>query len=234
MKIAILTICTGKYNLFFDNFYQSCKEKFLSNMHRTFFVFTDGEIQTKENVIRVEQKKLGWPFDTMMRFHMFNRIESLLHEYDYIFFMNVNMFVNLEIHDDILPTLENDFLVGVDHPCFSGKKINSFTYERNPISKFYIPFDTGKYYFQGCLNGGRSKEFLTMSKELENLINGDLINNHIPLWHDESALNWYFYKKNPKVLPSSYAYVESSVEEYEKKIIQLDKNKFGGHTFLRS
>jgi hypothetical protein len=234
MNIAIITICTGKYTLFFDGLYKSCKEHFIKEAYKGFFVFTDGEIQKQDDIIRVEQKKLGWPFDTMMRFHMFNRIEPLLTEYDYIFFMNANMLVVDEITSDILPTKENDYLVGVDHPGFTGRDPKFYTYEKNPISNFFIKDGEGKHYFQGCLNGGRSNEFLSMSKELEYLMNEDLQKRHIPLWHDESALNWYFSKRNPKLLAPSYAYPDVADPPYEKKILQLDKNKFGGHDYLRS
>ena len=233
MKIAILTICTGKYTMFFKQLYETCKMNFLEEYEKTFFVFTDGDIENNSDVVRIEQKKLGWPFDTMMRFSMFNRISDRLSEYDYIFFLNANMVVSSKVGSEILPNEENDYLVGVDHPGFHGKPKQNFTYERNKSSNFYIPFEDGKIYFQGCFNGGRNKEFLEMSKELEILIYDDLKKNHIPLWHDESALNWYYSKRNPKPLPPSYAYPEVSEPDYEKKIIQLDKTKYGGHDFLR-
>jgi hypothetical protein len=233
MKIAILTICTGKYTIFFKQLYESCKTNFLQEDEKTFFVFTDGEIESSSDVVRIEQRKLGWPLDTMMRFSMFNRISDKLLEYDYIFFLNANMVVSSKVGSEIIPNEENDYLVGVAHPGFHGEPKERFTYERNKSSNFYIPFEEGKVYFQGCFNGGRSKEFLEMSKQLDVLIYDDLKKNHVPLWHDESALNWYYSKRNPKSLPPSYAYPEVAEPDYEKKIIQLDKTKHGGHDFLR-
>jgi len=233
MRVAILTICTGKYTMFFKGFYESSKEYFLPGIEKNFFVFTDGVIENGSDVIRVEQKKLGWPFDTMMRFSMFNSISDQLKDFDYIFFLNANMVCVEKVGEEILPNKENDYLVGVDHPGFYHRPQDTFTYERNRISNFFIDINQGKNYFQGCLNGGRSKEFLEMSIELEKLIYDDLRKNHIPLWHDESALNWYYSKRNPKVLPPSYAYPEVANPDYDKKIIQLDKSKFGGHDFLR-
>lgn len=42
MKIAILYICTGKYNQFWDGFYKSSEEYFLKGKaEKEYFVFTD-------------------------------------------------------------------------------------------------------------------------------------------------------------------------------------------------
>lgn len=232
-KINIFTICTGKYIAYFDQFYKSCQDKFLSDYEKKYFVFTDGELPQYDNVVKVQQNKLGWPFDTMMRFKMFNSVEHLL-DGDYVYFFNVNMQFLENISDEVIPGEENDWLMGVNHPGYYNKNCLGFPYERNAISNFYIPFGNGKNYFQGCFNGGRTSEFMMMSKKLEQLIDDDLSKKIIPVWHDESALNWYYISKNPLMIDSSYAFPESSNLPFEKKIIQLDKNKLGGHAYLRN
>ena len=52
MKIAILYICTGKYNQFFNDFYSSCESKFLKGRaDKEYFVFTDDlSISNQKNV----------------------------------------------------------------------------------------------------------------------------------------------------------------------------------------
>lgn len=42
-KIAILYICTGKYEELFDDFYESSEKYFFQNDYRHYFVFTDSE-----------------------------------------------------------------------------------------------------------------------------------------------------------------------------------------------
>lgn len=233
MKISILTICTGKYKIFFDDFYKSCEKYFLKDVDKTYYVFTDGEIPDMHNVIKIHQDKLGWPYDTMMRFKMFNSISDKINS-DYTFFFNINMLLVDEIGNEVIPSEENDYLVGVNHPCFFDKTKNTFPYERNSKSIFYIPYESGYFYYQGCFNGGRTKDFMDMSKILEEKIDLDLTNDIIPIWHDESALNWFFEKKNPLLMSPSYAYPESFNLNIEKKIIQRDKSLLGGHSFLRS
>jgi hypothetical protein len=234
MNITIFTICTGKYNIFFENFYNSCDKYFLTDHNKRYFVFTDSDIISRENIVKVYQKKIGWPFDTMMRFHMFNRVRTEVLKSDYTFFFNVNLNFVDQINDEVLPNEENDYLVGVSHPGYHQTPIDHLPFERNPVSSFFIPFGQGRNYFQGCFNGGKTELFMEMSEELELKLNSDLQKKHIPIWHDESALNWYLNQRNPLTLPPSYAHPEKCEPQTVIKAIQIDKKDHGGHDFLRN
>lgn len=234
MKIGILTICLGKYNIFFDDLYYSFEKKFLPAHGKTYYVFSDSEIKEYDNVKKIYQEKRGWPYDTMMRFHMFNKMKEELLKNDYLFFFNVNMLAVKEIGDEVLPGKENDFLMGVNHPGFYHRPNIDFPYERNPKSECYIPMDEGKFYYQGCFNGGKSDVFLEMSQKLEEKTDLDLKNGIIPLFHDESMLNWYYKDKNPLLMPPSHAYPEMWNLPFKKIMVQRDKQNYGGHDYLRS
>ena len=190
MKIGILTICTGKYDIFFKSLYESLENNFLIDHEKTYYVFTDGVIPEHEKVVVIQQEKLGWPHDTMMRFHMFNSISEQISQEDFLYFFNANMKALNIIGDEVLPTEENDWLMGAHHPGFFGKGVLAFPYDRNPECSCYIPVGDGKFYAQGCFNGGRSKEWLEMSKILSDNIDIDTKKGIIPLWHDESEINW--------------------------------------------
>lgn len=233
MNIGILIICTGNYSVFFNSLYDSCEEFFLKNHKKTYYVFTDGDIYEKDNIVKINQPYMGFPNDTLKRFHLFKQeYESLIKE-DYLFFLNANMVCTSEVGDEVLPNEINDFLMGVHHPGFYQTQRDNYTYERNPNSKFYIPFNQGTYYYQGCFNGGRSNEFLEMSKILSELIDVDVENGIIPVWWDESALNWYFKDKSPLLVNPGYSYPEGWSLPFESKIVQRDKNKYGGYNYLR-
>lgn len=238
MKIGILIICTGKYSVFFKSLYESCEKHFLKNHEKTYYVFTDDEeITSNSNVVKINQNKLGWPFDTLKRFSIFNNSKELLINEDYLYFLNANMLCVQDVNEEIIPDEKNDYLTAVQHPGFYSQENYVFTYERNPKSNFYIPYGEGKYYFQGCFIGGRTNEFLNMSEYLDKLIDEDLSNEIIPVWWDESAMNWYFKEKNPLIIDRHYAYPEnhvySNVFIEKTKILNRDKSKFGGHGFLR-
>ncbi len=240
LNIGLLIICTGKYSIFFESLYKSCEDNFLKNHKKTYYVFTDDDkIVSNNNIVKIHQDRLGWPFDTLKRFSVFNKSKDILLKEDYLYFLNANMFCLKEVGEEIIPTDENHYLTAVQHPGFYGKDINTFTYERNNNSKFYIPYGVGKYYYQGCFIGGRSREFIDMSIELDSLIDEDIKNEIIPVWWDESALNWYYLNRNPLIIDRHYAYPENHDNFYidsDKKnavILNRDKGSFGGHDYLR-
>lgn len=235
MKVGILYICTGKYIRFFRDFFQSSEEFFLPSCEKNYFVFTDGydDLFTHDRVMRVQQNQLGWPYDTLKRFHMFCNIEELLAVMDYLFFFNANMLILKRVGEEILPCKGNDWFVGVNHPGYCSVGNDKFPYERNKKSSAYIATGHGKWYFQGCLFGGRTKEFMEMAKQLALNIDQDEKKNIMAKWHDESHLNNYFLNKKTKLLDPGYAYPESLSLPFEKVIVQIDKNKCGGHDYLR-
>lgn len=234
MNVNILTICTGKYSIFFEKFFQSCEKHFLKKYKKKYFVFTDNNLFENESIVKVGQPKLGWPNDSMMRFKMFNKVLNQLPSDEYVFFFNINMLFVNDVNEEVFPSKENHFLMGVIHPGYNNTDPLNFPYERNPKSNFFIPYEKGQKYFQGCFNGGRVKEFWEMSMILEKKIDEDMENKIVPIWHDESALNWFYMNVNPLSLPFSYAYPESYTVKSDKYIIQIDKDKLGGKNYLRS
>lgn len=245
MRIAILTIATGKYDMFIPDLIGSCESNFLPGWEKKYFVFTDSEkIKSSGNIIRIEQKKLGWPYDTMMRFHMFNSIKSELEKFDYVFFMNANMLVSSTVGSMILETEGTCGIIATLHPGYYGTIKLNYPVERNPKSVFFIKFGEETNYYQGCFNGGRSADFIRMSEILSSMINQDLFKEIIPIWHDETALNWYLNIRNPKILDPTFAYPEAPKEwdQYrpliniygDPKIIQKNKDNFGGAQNLRN
>jgi hypothetical protein len=163
---------------------------------------------------------------------MFNKLS--INKDDYLYFLNANMLFVDTIGEEAIPHVSNDYLMGVVHPGYYDKPAWAFPYERNLISRVHIPLTAGKTYYQGCFNGGRVKEFMQMSKDLAMLIDLDLKCGHIPVWHDESALNWHYCFRNPLTLNPGYAYPEGWTIPFIPKILQLDKSKLGGHEYLRS
>lgn len=233
MKVAILYICTGKYTIFWNDFYKSSENNFLVNSEKEYFLFTDGNIKAQNKKIHIIfQQKLGWPYDTLMRFKMFDSIKDQLRAFDYIFFINANMRFLVKIKEDFLPLDEG--LIAVKHPGFFNKVRAEFTYETNPASLAFIDSKEGEYYFMGGFNGGKVDEYLQLINTLRQNVQTDLENGIIALWHDESHLNKYLLNKSVKIMNPAFGYPEGWQLPFEKKVIILDKTKFGGHSYLRS
>ena len=225
--IGILYICTGKYHIFWKEFYKSAEKYFLPGHFKRFFVFTDAEViygENNNNVTKVHQSKLQFPLDSLMRFDMFLTVEHKLLAMSHIYFFNANIiFLKDILPAEIFPTDDENGLIGYQHAAFYDKPPVDFIFERNPISKAYVAAGRGSYYYQGCVIGGRTHDFLQMAKVLNENIKNDLKNNFIAIWWDESHINHYLLNKKVKLLHPGYAYPELWDLPFEKKAVMLDK-----------
>lgn len=248
-RIAVLYIATGRYIVFWKNFYKSCEKYFLKNYQKDYFVFTDSTefaYSNKNNVNIIHQEHLGWPYDTMLRFDMFLRKKNELLQYDYIYFFNANIEFIAPINEEVLPNNKNEGLVVQLHPaCLFVKNPDKYAYDRNPNSQAYIPLGHGKYYFAGGLNGGKANEYIKMCEKCSQMIHTDMSNNIIPLWHDESILNKYMLDKTPLILPVYYMFREEYLWDVKYNLENLQTSKiktllktktapkYGGHDYMR-
>ncbi len=238
--IAILYIATGKYTVFWEEFYTSSEQFFLPNQgyQKEYFVFTDADSilhEENEHVHRIPQESLPWPYITLDRFSIFQKARKQLEGMDYIYFFNGNMLFVEPINEELIPSSDKP-LVMVEHPGFFNKKREAFTYETSQDSLAYIAPNEGDSYVMGGLNGGKSKEYLALIDELEIRINRDKESGVIALWHDESHLNRYAIdvQEQVTILNPSYGYPEGWGLPYTPKIIIRDKARYGGHHFLRN
>lgn len=214
-KIAILYICTGRYIIFWDDFYKTMEKNFLPGYEKTYFVFTDDTTKKfPSNVVKIYQKQLPWPLITLLRYHFFQEIIPQLQQYDYIYFLNANMMPIRKIGTEIFPSTEQGLAVTKHPGYYRIKNPDLLTYDRNKKSHAYIPYGEGSYYFMGGFNGGRTPDFIQLIDTIVRWTEVDLKKGIIPLWHDESYLNRYMINymktKNPLILSEKYG----SVKEY--------------------
>jgi hypothetical protein len=235
-KVAILYICTGKYDVFWEKFFLSCEKYFLNNCEKHYYVFTDAEdIYLEEKcsrIHRIYQENLGWPGNTLKRFEIFYKIKDELEHYDYIFFMNANLLFVDEVNEEFLPIKEE--LLVVKHPGYFDKSRTEFTYEDNPDSLAYISEEEGEYYIAGGLNGGKATAYIKLIETLKMNIEEDLKHDIIAKWHDESHINRYILGRNDvKIIGPEYLYPEGLNLPVQAKVVIRDKRKWGGHDTLR-
>jgi histo-blood group ABO system transferase len=216
-NVGLLIVATGKYISFVNPLIESARKHFCRNHRVTYFVFTDQEFAPPEDVVRIEQKRLGWPYDTMMRYKVYlNHWEKLL-EQDYLFACDADMQFVGDVGDEILGER-----VATLHPGFVGKR---GSYETRRNSKAYISEREGTYYFAGGFYGAQKDCFLHILKTTVSRIEDDLKRGIIAVWHDESHWNRYCVDFPPStVLTPSYCYPESWNLPYEKKLLALDKD----------
>lgn len=222
-RVGLLVVATGKYDALVAPLIESADQYFCPEHDVTYFVFTDGTIPARDDVVRIEQNRLGWPYDTMMRCKMYAQAADRLIDMDYLFACDADMRFVDTVGDEILSER-----VATQHPGFIGKR---GTYETRIVSTACVQDNEGAYYFAGGFYGGSRTAFLKMARAMHAAIREDLLDGLVAVWHDESHLNRYFIDNPPtKILSPSYCYPESWSLPYAKKLLALDKN----HAAMRS
>lgn len=225
MKIAILYICTGKYSVFFPDFYASSERYFLPEAEKTYIVFSDD--RSLADYPKVEfhyQECRGFPADSLFRFDAFLTVRDRILEHDYAYFFNSNMLFVAPVGREFLPT--GDRLTAVPHAYLLRRWPCVLPYERNRKSRAYVPPYEGDYhYFMGGLNGGDSRAFVAFAEECSRRIHEDYDNGIVAVFHDESHLNRYMRDIGGEALSPVYGYPEDSGLPLEAKILIRDKTK---------
>jgi hypothetical protein len=233
LQIAIVYICTGRYKIFWKDFYDSSEKYFLTESEKHYFVFSDDDqIINKKNITVIFRPSGGFPMDSLMRFEMFIQIEEALKTFNYIYFFNSNMVFLEPVGTDILPDRSESELVGVNHPGYFNKYPLWFPYERNKRSFAFISSkDRRLAYYMGSLFGGTAKVFLELCHSCDKWIKSDLSNGIMPIYHDESYLNKYFVDKEVLKLNPGYSYPEGWKLPFTPKILIRNKIILGGKYF---
>ena len=233
MKVAIVFIGTNRYIDFLPKYYENIEKYFLLNTQKTFFVFTDGQLEDPpENIVLYSQEHLEWPYITLTRFEIINKAREEICKHDWLVFLDADTLVV-----DVVS--EKDFfsdkpLFGVWHPCHKLKMPphnippGAFETNSNSLAAVNLKKIESSIYYQGCLWGGKVPEVIEMIDCLQDNVNKDLENDVIAIWHDESHINKYFSEHQDIVhtLGPEYAYPEvfSSYCNFKPKIIHLAKD----------
>lgn len=227
MKIAILYICTGKYNQFFKGFYESAMKFFLPEHEKTFFVWTDEDniADGLSNVIITHKECAGFPLDSLFRFEIFLSREKELDNYDYIYFIQANALFLQYVGNEMLPD-ESGLAMGIWGGKMQKRPDCIYPYERNKKSLAYVaPYGKNYIYYMAGINGGRTKEYMDMVRTLAYNIRDDYNRNIIAKVHDQSHINAYLRNHPCKIINPEYCWPEEAPSEVLPKMIFRDKVK---------
>ena len=233
MKIGILYIAIGEYNMFWDKFYLSAEKYFFPNEEKHYYVFTDAKkIEYEElfNVHRIFQEDLGWPGNTLFRFHIFAKQLELYYDMDYLFFFNANLEFKKTVSREIL---SGNNLIVVQHFGYRLLSPKDYPYDRNPNSRAYIPFGKGNHYVCGGMNGAKTNIYISMILNLQKAIEDDYERGIVARWHDESHINKYILSHPYIMLHPGYVHPQGWYRlPYPCIVLLRDKVIYGGRIFL--
>lgn len=230
-SIAIVSFCTDAYAVLWEEFYKSCEQNFCQGSEKHYFIFTNSTaIKHAPNITVVYQENYGWPIIALFRWRMMLRAEEQLKQFEKIVLFNINAYFPFVIKKDEFFGENKKILAGL-HPAFFNKPKEFYTYEPKEKSTAYVK--EKKFYFQFCLAGGNSADFLAVAYEIKKNIEIDLDNGIMATWQDESHWNAYINNNFDRIatelqiLQPSYLYPEN--QNYpisEVKIVMRDKNKY--------
>ena len=179
-----------------------------------------------DNIFIHPTEPTEWPMPTLLRYNLFLQQEEKLKDYDYLFYIDVDMRIVDWITEEIL----GDGLTAAQHPMYALRPHYWAPYEANPESTAYIPLP-GRVveregnrafqplYYAGGFQGGRTKEWIDAMKVMRGRIERDFNRNYIARWNDESHWNRFLYENPPAVVLSpSYIYPDSLISEYYIKL----------------
>lgn len=225
MKCLFLTIGTKNYIKFVENLCISL-DKFCDIGNFDLLCFSDQNLSYKTQKFTAYTHHINHephPYGTLHRYAYYLQKQNFIEKYDYVFHIDADMEFVQKIGNEIISQR-----VCTVHPGFYKNKVRDFTYENRQESHAYINknnlSDDTKYY-QNCLQGGTSSEFITMAKVINNWTIDDEKRNIIALWHDESYMNKYMLTHPPTLeLDPSYAFPQHWDLPFSAKILHLHKD----------
>lgn len=238
MRIAITYVCTGKYDVFWDEFYVSAEKYFYPYALKEYFVFTDSKRLLEEKNERIHafyQKKVGWPYDTLLRYNWFCTVQDLLGKFDFCYFCNANSKFLREVTAEIIPypTEDKPLVFSIHIGYYEDTIGDTFTPERNEISTACIPYGTPCRAYSGGFWGGAAAAFILMCQEIRNNIAIDMRNGYVAVWHDQSHLERYAIDHAHQIIEKGLVASEEYANNDFTLLIFRNKNAYGGNDALR-
>mgnify|MGYP001567584301 FL=1 len=222
MRIGLLLVCTGKYDIFLQPLIDSADKYFFRHDTVTIYLFTDKHPllihSDRINVIIVPTEHKPFPFCTLYRYKYFTKATPII-DADYLFYCDVDMRFVSETGREILGDI-----VCVQHPGFYKGGWGSENCDGK--SNAYLEKKYRNDYKAGGFQGGKKEKYLSACAVMSNLITDDESRGIMAEWHDETFWNWYLktMAENVKILDPSYCYPESWKLPFSKKILALNKN----------
>jgi len=246
MTIHIVILCTNNFFNLGIRLVNNFIKYYIGNTNICFHLFTDQDPFSKinKNIINIDnihsetlsstQFKYkyyhtihkSWQDGTNAKFSSILKVINYNNYNDYIFYLDADTNINKQFNEDLFI----GDLVGAEHFDNETRMKYEKSYDRNKLSKAYIPYDTQLFqmYYQGAFFGGKINNInnfcivliYNQKYDKENL-------NYEPIWNDESYINNYFHYNKPKIIYyKDFPFIISDKDGMEdQRSFILDQNK---------
>ena len=191
-RIAIMTVAIGRYIEFIPDLWASVKKFFLPGCPKELFLFTDDlkhAIGDDPAVHLVGQHRLGWPYDSLMRFEMYKtQQEELESRFQYVYAVDSDALFTAAVGKEVLVPS-----VATLSAWYHGRARALLPFDANPQSSFFVRSNQGRMYFAGGFYGGEVAHVVRLWNTVVPQIRMSLdVLRYTPPWDDESVLNHWF------------------------------------------
>lgn len=232
MRIGLLLIATGKYDVFLQPLIDSVDKYFFKDDNVDIFLFADKVPNIVHSdrikIIHIPTEHKPFPYSTLYRYKYFNNRKDLIMNTDYVFYCDVDMLFVDYVDREILPN--SNGLVAVQHPGFA-KTGGWGSPNTLKESTAYVAPECRGTYCAGGFQGGYTQSYLIACAELDRNITTDENNGVMAEWHDESHWNKCLSVRGyqEKILSHEYCMSDADISG-APKLLALTKD----HAALRS
>ncbi len=162
-----------------------------------------------------------WPLVTLKRYSIMADALHLLSDCPYVFYIDADMRIVSNVHSLVL-----NRLTAVCHPGYYGiRNPRRLPFEYRLQHAFHL-VQPDLPYAAGGFQGGEFDRYYGVCQTLAKLIDDELSVGRIPLWHDESAWNWYLNVRGRDAvfLSPEYCYSYQHAHVVTPRIVALNKN----------
>lgn len=234
MKIGLLLIATGKYDVFLQPLIDSVDKYFFKDDTVEIFLFSDKVPcvihSDRLKIVHIHTEHKPFPYSTLYRYKYFHNSRDLINNTDYVFYCDVDMKFVDYVGREILPD-DPSGLVAVNHPGFA-KNGGWGSPNMFKESRAYVAPENRGPYCAGGFQGGVTMAYLSACAGLDANITVDENNGVMAEWHDESHWNSFLSAKGyqeVKILSHEYCMSDADISG-SPKLLALTKD----HGALRS
>lgn len=208
MKIGIVILATNSYFVLGVRFISKFMQYYQGKAKVTFYFFSNEDPKDYlpfSNIVWLPTQHDSWVDATNSKFRcIINRLRAV--EEDYLYYFDADTSINKPFTED---WFIGD-LVGGEHYC--NRYDSPKPYDRNPLSKAYIPKDTPlpQTYYYGAFFGGEKLRILDFCRIMVGNQVKDRAIGYEPGVNDESYINQYFHYNPPITVPcDKFAFIIS-------------------------
>lgn len=216
--VDLIVIATGRYKVFLGQFLESAYLN-VRGLRGIYVLSEERPLSMYAKIHWLPWGHLPWPLPTLLRYQAIAGYRTEFPTDGVLVYVDVDMrFVGPADFRSIIGVF------AVEHPGYVNAGPEKLPYETRPESAFALEATAESKYFCGGVQGGDSSSFLDAVTGLAGLIHIDLAKGVVPIWHDESAWNWWCANNPPNQVLSSDYCTPDHVAGPSARIIAISKN----------